>query len=197
MLVPALDYATMRAMTLASGSNPWRTLSSQVVYSNPWTSVREERMAGPDGQQGLYGFFDGPESVMVLPLFPDGSTVLVRQWRYVFGVSSWELVVGGLEAGEDPQHGGARELAEEAGLAAARWTALGHYQQSDARVRGRTHCFVAQELTPVDVARDASEVDMVRERLPLAEAVAAVRDGRITHVGSSYLLLRVWADRHP
>ena len=131
----------------------------------------------------------------MLPLFPDGSTMLVRQWRYVFGVSSWELVVGGLETGEDPRVGGARELAEEAGLAAAQWTPMGHYQQSDARIRGRTHCFVAQELTPVEVERDDSEVDMVRERLPLAEAVAAVRDGRITHVGSCYLLLRAWTNQ--
>jgi hypothetical protein len=57
-------------------------------------------------------------------------------------------------------------------------------------VGGRTHGFIAEELTPVEAGRDASELDMVRERVPLAEAVRAVMDGRITHVASSYLLLR-------
>jgi ADP-ribose pyrophosphatase len=182
-------------MPLDPGSNPWRTLSSEIVYFNQWSTVREDRMEGPGERQGLYGFFDGPESVMVLPLFPDGTTMLVRQWRYVFDCSSWELVVGGLEVGEDPRLGGARELAEEAGLAAERWTALGHYQQSDARIRGRTHCFLAEGLTPVEARPDDSEVDLVRQRLPLAEAVQAVLDGRITHVGTGYVLLRAWAAR--
>lgn len=182
-------------MALPPGENPWRTVSTEVVYRNPWTTVREERMLGPGDQPGLYGFFDGPDSVLVLPLYPDGSTVLVRQWRYVFQCSSWELVIGALEPGEDPQAGAARELAEEAGLSAQRWTACGHYHQSDARVRGRTHCFIAEGLAPAVAQADASEVDLVCERVPLAEAVAAVRDGRITHVGSAYLLLRAWATR--
>ena len=170
--------------------NPWRTIASREAYRNPWSVVLEDRLEGPDGRPGLYGYFAPRDAILVLPLYPDRTTILVRQWRYAYGCSSWELVCGSLEEGEDVAAAAARELAEEAGVQARRWTAQGAFHPSDSRVGGRTHGFIAEELTPVEAGRDASELDMVRERVPLAEAVRAVMDGRITHVASSYLLLR-------
>jgi 8-oxo-dGTP pyrophosphatase MutT (NUDIX family) len=172
-------------------TNPWATTSSKEVYRNPWSVVREDHLSGPDGQVGLYGYLDRKDSALVMPLFPDGSTILVRQWRYAFEVATWELPCGALELGEDPEGGARRELAEEAGLAAAQWTRIGGFQPSDARVRAMTHCYVAEGLSEVDATADTSEVDMIRARVPLADCLAAVLDGRIDQVGSAYLILRV------
>jgi 8-oxo-dGTP pyrophosphatase MutT (NUDIX family) len=172
-------------------SCPWRTVSSREAYRNPWSVVTEDVLAGPDGRPGLYGYFAGRDAVLVLPLFPDRSTILVRQWRHAYGCSSWELVCGSLEDGEDVAGAAVRELAEEARVEARRWTPLGAFHASDSRVAGRTHGFIAEELAAVDGGLDDSECDLVRQRVPMTEAVAAVLDGRITHVASAYLLLRV------
>jgi len=170
--------------------NPWRTVASREAYRNPWSVVLEDHLEGSDGRPGLYGYFAPRDAVLVLPLFPDRTTVLVRQWRYAYGCSSWELVCGALEDGEAVAGAAARELAEEAGLRAERWTGCGVFHPSDSRVAGRTHGFLAEDLSAVSAELDASEVDLVRERVALGEAVAAVLDGRITHVASGYLLLR-------
>lgn len=173
-----------------AAANPWRTVASREAYRNPWSVLLEDRLEGPDGRPGLYGYFAARDAILVLPLHPDRTTILVRQWRYAYGCSSWELVCGALEEGEDVAGAAARELAEEAGVRAARWTAHGAFHPSDSRIGGRTHAFIAEDLTEVESGRDASEHDLVRERVPLAEAVQAVMDGRITHVASTYLLLR-------
>lgn len=182
---------TITTMALEpAADNPWRTVASREAYRNPWSVLLEDTLEGPDGRPGLYGYFAPRDAVLVLPLHPDRSTILVRQWRYAYGCSSWELVCGSLEAGEDVAAAAARELAEEAGVRARRWTPHGAFHPSDSRIGGRTHAFIAEELSPVEARLDASELDLVRERVPLAEAVRAVTDGRITHVASAYLLLR-------
>ncbi|MBA3684433.1 MAG: NUDIX hydrolase [Planctomycetes bacterium] len=176
--------------------SPWRTLSSREVYRNPWSVLLEDRLAGPDGRPGMYGYFAERDAVLVLPLFADGTTILVRQWRHAYGCSSWELPCGAVEPGESAQDAAERELAEEAGVRADRWRALGSFHPSDARVAGRTSCYVAEGLESAESPGDASEFDLVRARLPLAEAIAAVDQGRITHVASMYLLLRIARELH-
>jgi ADP-ribose pyrophosphatase len=171
--------------------NPWRTTSSAVIYRNAWTRMMEDRLEGPNGEPGLFGYFAVKDGALVVPLFPDRTTVLIRQWRYVYGCSSWEVPCGTVEVGEPPLRAAQRELAEEAGLRGERWRSLGQLHASDCRVGGKLHCYLAEDLSPVDLPLDAEEIDLVRERLPLAEAIQAVEDGRITHIATAYLLLRV------
>ncbi len=174
-----------------SPSNPWRTVSSTVLYRNPWTRLVEDTLEGPGGQPGLFGYFAVKDGVLVVPLFPDRSIVVIRQWRYVYGCSSWEVPCGSVESGETIEAAALRELAEEGGLRAERWTPMGSMHASDCRVGGLLHCLLAEDLSPLDLPLDDTEIDLVRERVPLAEAVAAVHDGTITHIASAYLLLRV------
>ncbi len=174
-----------------SPSNPWRTVSSTVIYRNPWTRLVEDTLEGPDGQAGLFGYFAVKDGVLVVPLFPDRSIVVIRQWRYVYGCSSWEVPCGSVESGETIETAAQRELTEEGGLRAERWTPLGSMHASDCRVGGLLHCLLAEDLSPLDLPLDDTEIDLVRERVPLDEALAAVHDGTITHIATAYVLLRV------
>ncbi|TMF75113.1 MAG: NUDIX hydrolase, partial [Chloroflexi bacterium] len=87
-----------------------------------------------------------PDSAFVVPRFDNGDTMLVRQWRHAWETSSWEVPAGTFDDGEDAMECARRELAEETGLVAARYTSLGVVHGA-AFLTGRAHLFLAESLT--------------------------------------------------
>jgi ADP-ribose pyrophosphatase len=130
-----------------------------------------------------------PDSVFVVPHFGNGDTMLVRQWRHAWDQSSWEVPAGTLEDGEEPLPGATRELAEETGLRAERYTSLGVVHGA-AFLTGRAHLYLAEGITESARSLEPYEQDMVVMRLPLREALQAALDGEIAHSGSVTSLAR-------
>jgi hypothetical protein len=48
------------------------TVSSTVVYSNPWMSLREDKIRRADGSEGLYAVVDKPDFALIVPAERDG-----------------------------------------------------------------------------------------------------------------------------
>lgn len=124
-----------------------------------------------------------------MPYFDHGDTMLVRQWRHAWDQSSWEVPAGTFDAGEDPLSCAKRELAEETGLVARRYTPLGVYHGA-AFLTGRAHIFLAEGLSETSRSPEAYEQDMETLRLPFHEALEAALDGSIVHSGSVAALCR-------
>ena len=174
--------------------NPWRVVKRRTAYRNPYSVLKEDHLEGRrDGRQGIYGYFAAVDWVLVVALDKQRRVHLVRQWRYAWDKASWEVVCGRVEKGERPLDTARRELAEEAGQSSQDWTELGTVQPSDARCAGSGHVFLARGCAPLKVrpAHDATEFDLRTESVPLADALAAVEDGRIDNVASAMALLRV------
>ncbi len=93
--------------------NPWRTLSSRIVYRNPWLTLREDTVIRPDGAEGIYSVVEMRPSCGVVAINEDNQIALVGQWRYVHGKYSLEIPTGGSEEGEAPLDAAKRELLEE------------------------------------------------------------------------------------
>ena len=75
---------------------PWKTLSTRLVYQNPWTKVREDIAEMPNGKTTIYGVIMCSDAVGVLPFVDDDHIALVRQYRYVFEENQrWEMPTGG------------------------------------------------------------------------------------------------------
>lgn len=168
---------------------PFQVVGTEELARDGNIAFRRDRIRWPDGAEAQYRVIEGPNSVFIVPVHADGSTVLVRQWRHPWGSTAWEVPAGTLEPGEDPLAGAQRELVEEAGLVAGRWQSLG-LTHGTALATSSQHIYLASELSRVSRAPEAYEQDMILRELPLREAVDAALRGDIEHAGSVAALAR-------
>jgi 8-oxo-dGTP pyrophosphatase MutT (NUDIX family) len=173
------------------GPNPWQTLATRVVWDDGWRRIREDDAIQPDGRRTAYSYFELPEFAVIVPITDQRTTFLVRQWRYPWGRNSWELPAGTCEADEAPADTAIRELAEEAGLIAARWTSLGIGYNS-ASFNMPYHIYLAEGLRPSPGGShpDGSELDMMVHEVPFDQAMEAAANGTILHAVSVTALVR-------
>ncbi len=143
----------------------------------------------PDGVEALYTVVANPDSAFIVPWFDNGDTLLVRQWRHAWDLSSWEVPAGTFDGEETPMECARRELAEETGLIAEEYTSLGAVHGA-AFLTGSAHLFLARGLTENAPRPEAYEQDMETRRLPFSEALEAALDGQIVHSGSVTALCR-------
>ena len=143
----------------------------------------------PDGTEAVYTVVANPDSAFVVPIFANGDTMLVRQWRHAWEKSSWEVPAGTFDAGEDALTCARRELAEETGLVAARLRSLGAVHGA-AFLTGQAHLFLAEGLSESARSPEKYEQDMEVLRLPFADALNAALEGEILHSGSVTALCR-------
>ena len=154
-------------------------LDSEIVYQNPWITVREDQVIGPDGENSIYGVVETRLAVGVLALNVQDELYLVGQYRYPTDQYSWEIVEGGADAGEDAQATAMRELKEEAGLTARTWRRLGgDIHLSNCISAEAAQLFVATDLTEGENCPEASEVLQVK-KVPFTEALAMVMRGEL------------------
>jgi 8-oxo-dGTP pyrophosphatase MutT (NUDIX family) len=151
--------------------------------------LRNDVIRFPDGAEAVYTVLTNPDSAFVVPYFDNGDTMLVRQWRHAWDESSWEVPAGTFDGDEEPLACAQRELAEETGLVAARYTSLGVVHGA-AFLTGRAHMFLAEDITQTDRRPETYEQDMEVQRIPFAEALEAAMHGQIVHSGSVTALSR-------
>jgi 8-oxo-dGTP pyrophosphatase MutT (NUDIX family) len=162
------------------GDMSWKTLSSRVVYDNPWITVHEDHVINPGGGRNLYGHVHFKNvAVAIIPLDGEGNTWLVGQERYTLKRHSWELPMGGAPEHENPLAAAQRELKEETGLTARRWTEIMRLHTSNSITDEAGIVYVAEELTEGETAFEETEAIEVR-KLPLKEAIAMALRGEIT-----------------
>jgi 8-oxo-dGTP pyrophosphatase MutT (NUDIX family) len=176
----------------------FKTLSSQVVYENPWLSVREDRIERADGSSGLYSVLDKPDFALVVPMENDGFH-LVEQYRYPVRGRSWEFPSGSFppEVTGTPEDMAVGELAEETGIKAERLEKLGYLHCANSVTGEGVHVFLATELTPGEPDREETEQDMRQQWFSREDVERMLRDGVITDAPSAaaYLLLTLREQR--
>jgi 8-oxo-dGTP pyrophosphatase MutT (NUDIX family) len=169
--------------------NPWKTLSTRIVYDNPWIRVREDQVLRPDGQPGIYGVVHYKNlAIGVVAIDAEEYIHLVGQHRYPFNKYSWEIPEGGCGEGEDPLAAAQRELLEETGLQAREWKLLGEADLSNSVSDERAFWFLATGLEQDEATPDGTEV-LERRRVPLGEALRMIDNGEITDALSIIALL--------
>ena len=154
---------------MAEAGEPFSRIERRVLGENRWHRYCHDRYVRRDGSEGDYYYIDMPGSCGTVPLFDDGSTVLLRVRRYVLGRAMWEFPIGGMRDGDDPLAVARHELEEEAGLVANDWQKLGQFAPYKGVSNEVCHFYVARNLTITRQQLEAEE-DIVVHRMPLADA---------------------------
>lgn len=128
-----------------NNDNPFKTLSSKIVYENPWIKIREDKIIRSDGSEGIYGLMESKDSVMIVVLNDQDEVYVIRTFSYPVSSWSWELPGGGGE-GEDAEVASKRELAEETGIVANTWTNLGKTRVCNGLMTEKMTVFLAEDL---------------------------------------------------
>jgi ADP-ribose pyrophosphatase len=155
-------------------------IASELVFDGKLLKVYRDQVRLPDGSHGEREYIRHPGAVAVVPLFDDRSVLLERQFRYPQGRVFIEVPAGKLEPNEPHLDTAKRELLEETGYSAAEWTRLGVIHTAIAYTNEAIEIFIARKLRQEGAAQlDAGE--FVETLIaPFDEAIAMVRDGRIT-----------------
>jgi 8-oxo-dGTP pyrophosphatase MutT (NUDIX family) len=170
---------------------PFRLVGERTVWAGERISIAVADVEGPGGERFEREMVHHPGAVAVVPLHDDGTITLVRQYRFALDRMVWEIPAGLRDvAGEPTELTAARELAEEAGLAAAEMRHLLSFHNSPGFSDEMLHIYVATVLTSVpDDRQGPEEQHMTVDRVPVAEALAMVDDGRITDAKTVIALL--------
>ena len=165
-----------------------KPLTSREVYRGRILRVREDTVRLPNGKTAEREVAEHPGGVGILAL-DGGDVLLVRQYRYAFSRVLTEIPAGKREPGEEPFVTAQRELREEIGATAGKWTELGALIASPGCYGEVLYLYMAQELTFGDTHPDEDEfLDVVR--MPFDRAVELCMTGELTDAKTVIALLK-------
>jgi ADP-ribose pyrophosphatase len=137
----------------------WQTLSSRLLYQNPWWRYFVDQFQIPGQQIGReYHYVQTYGSCMVVPVTGDGRLLMVKQYRYLGDCISLEFPSGGVKAEQSFLQAAHAELQEETALQAAQMDYLGEFNPCKGIIREICQVFLATQLQPAGVVKpDATE----------------------------------------
>ncbi len=160
--------------------NPWRTLESKQIYENDWIVLSEHQVINPNGNKGIYGKVSFKNiAIGIIPLDQNGDTWLVGQYRYTLDEYSWEIPMGGGLLSIDPLVSAKRELLEETGIIANKWTRILKIHTSNSVTDEVGFVFLAEDLLQSNPEYDDTEKIEIM-KLPFKKAYEMVINNKIT-----------------
>jgi ADP-ribose pyrophosphatase len=152
------------------------TVASHHIHTGRIVDVSTERLRYGNGREYDLDFVRHPGAAAVVAVDVAGRVCLVRQYRHGVTDFLWEIPAGKLDAGEAPEICAVRELAEETGVSARRWTSLGLYLPAPGIFTEIIHLYLARDLEVGTPAPDADE-ELEIQWLPLTQAADKVLRG--------------------
>jgi len=156
-----------------------KSLRSEKVFDGVLLKVFRDEVKLSDGSNSVREWIDHPGAAAVVPLLADGSTLLVRQFRFPPRGLFLEVPAGKMDReGEKPMDLAARELAEETGSRAGSFTFLGAFYPCIGYSNEQIHVFLAEEITRGPAHLDEGEMVEVVS-MSFDNAVDLAQKGRL------------------
>lgn len=159
--------------------NPWKILDSSKIYDNPWITLTEHKVKNPIGNNGIYAVVHFKNlAIGIVPLDENLNTWIVGQYRFPLNKYSWEIPEGGGKLELPPIESAKKELSEEVGIAANKWTLIQEFNTSNSVTDEHSLIYIAQDLSFHEAHPDDDE-ELVLKKLPFSELYQMVVNGEI------------------
>ena len=166
-------------------------MTSRAIYRGRVISLDLDNVVLPNGHECELEVIRHPGGAAVVAINDRDEVCLLHQYRHVAAGWLWELPAGKLDGGT-PLETAQRELAEDAGVRAARWWSLGSYFSSPGVFTEVVHLFLARDLVAGEASPESDEVLSVAW-VPFAQACARAVSGEIVDGKTIVALLRAQA----
>lgn len=155
-------------------------IESEEIFSGVILDVKRDSVRLPNGHQTVRELIRHVGAVCVVPVTDDGRVVVERQYRYPIDQVITEIPAGKLDSKEEDRlHAAQRELREETGITADRWTDMGLYYPAAAYSDEKITMYLAQGLHLGQQHLDEDEFLNVKI-VPIETLVEEILSGKIT-----------------
>lgn len=167
-----------------------KTLSKDYKYNGKIINMRVDEAELENGKTAIREVVEHSGGVCVAALDEENCLLMVKQFRYPYGEVLLEIPAGKRERGEEPLECGKRELEEETGYTAEKFTDLGKLYPTPAYVDEVIYMYYAENLSKTCQHLDDDEFLKV-ERIPFDDAVKMVMNGEIRDAKTQVAILKL------
>ena len=168
-------------------------VSSEAIYGGIFLNMKRDQVRLPDGQIAAREYLTHPGAVAIVALLDDGRILLERQYRYPIAKACIEIPAGKLEIGEDHLLCAKRELEEETGYTAKKWSYIRRIHPVISYSTELIDIYLAEGLIAGKSKLDDEEfLDVFAA--PLDQLLTWIEEGEITDVKTT--ISAYWVDRY-
>ena len=168
-------------------------IDGEDVYGGIFLNMKRDQVRLPDGKTALREYLTHPGAVAVVAILDDGRILLERQYRYPIAKACIEIPAGKLETGEAHLLCAQRELEEETGYTAKKWSYIRRIHPVISYSTEFIDIYLAEGLIPGKSRLDSEEfLDVFAA--PLEQLLHWIESGEITDVKTT--ISAYWLDRY-
>jgi len=168
-------------------------VSGEDIYGGIFLHMKRDKILLPDGQEAVREYLTHPGAVAIVAILDDGRVLLERQYRYPIAKACIEIPAGKLDIGEDHLLCAKRELEEETGYTAKKWSYIRRIHPVISYSTELIDIYLAEDLVPGKSKLDDEEfLDVFAA--PLEQLITWVEEGEITDVKTT--ISTYWMDRY-
>ncbi|MFU8811472.1 MAG: NUDIX domain-containing protein [Balneolaceae bacterium] len=153
-------------------------IDSRKVFDGRLLQVYVDDVRLPDGNRSTRDWIDHPGASAVVPVFEDGTIMLLKQFRYPAGRLFLEVPAGKLDPGEEPHVTARREMEEESGLQCEHLVRVGSFFPAIGYANEEIHVFVAWGLTLQEKSSDEDEF-LINSRISFKDALQCIENDEL------------------
>ena len=161
---------------------PWKCIRSRPAQSFRVFSIRTDKTISPrTGIEHDFYVIESRDWINIIPLTTDHQVVMIRQYRHGSREVTLEIPGGLVDPGDTPKKAGARELLEETGYRAKKWTQIGVVNPNPALFNNRCYTFLAQDIKKMAAPTPDQTEDIEVVLIPLKKIPGLILKGEIDH----------------